>query len=110
VQQILNFETLGEVDDGSIRVAVDQALRSIFHDLNDRPGLKRARKLTLDVEFAPRTSDRGELIDVVVGFGIKTTSPARKTAVVMAVKQDGLAFQASVSDNPRQEPLPLGDE
>lgn len=109
-QQILTFETLGDVDDGSIRVAVDQALRSLFHDLNDRPGLKKSRKLTLNIDFTPRTSDQGHLDDVAVGFQIKTSSPAKQTAVLMAVKGSGLAFQASVPDNPNQEPLPYAGD
>ena len=35
--QQLSFESISEVDNGAVALAVDQALRQVFFDLRDRP-------------------------------------------------------------------------
>ena len=46
--KILKFESLDKIDNGSVALAVDQALHQMWLDCEDRPTLEKPRKVNLD--------------------------------------------------------------
>ncbi len=107
----LEFDSLKEIDHGSLEVAVNQALRSIFFDCTDRPALKKGRKLTLELDVTPKVDKRGQFSHASVNFNVKTSMPAKGVEVVMRPSADGkgLEFNPSFSESPDQMTL-LDDE
>lgn len=77
----LSLETLSEYDQGSVAIMVKKALRDIYLDLEDRPLLKSARKLQLELSFKPEPahdSAHVELSEVVSDISVKYTIPNRE--------------------------------
>lgn len=75
----LKLETLTELDGGRVPEAFNQALKRCVADCEDRPGVKDARKVTLEVMLSPNLDDDLEFESVDVKFQIKDTAPTRKT-------------------------------
>jgi hypothetical protein len=88
----LSFETLGDVDGGAVRIAMNHALQKAFLDMSDRPGLDKPRKITLTVDLKPQKSERGELIGAAVACTIDAKHPAKSTTVHMTANTEGLKF------------------
>jgi hypothetical protein len=101
----LNFESLGEVDHGSLRVAVDQALTQAYRDMADRPSLKKARKVELIIEYKPESDERGELTYIDVNFSIKASMPPKSLSAPMKAGRSGPEFQPAAPDNPDQSTI-----
>lgn len=100
----LNFESLPEVDYGSVVVAFNQALRAAYLDIKDRPNLMAARDVALTVKLKPMKD--GEFVDVA--FAVTTKQPGKATSRPMKIGREGLTFQADAQDNPDQ--LTIQDE
>ncbi|WP_437224941.1 hypothetical protein SH661x_000390 [Planctomicrobium sp. SH661] len=93
----LKLANLADYDGGSVQVMFDQALRRILNDLDDRPALKKARKLTLEMTFEPRCSDR-DLDTIVAKVRIKDNIPnkeARECVLVPAMQRGFIQFDPS---------------
>ena len=45
-----SFDTMGDVDQGALRIAVNKALKALTNDLADRPVLDKARKMVIEVQ------------------------------------------------------------
>lgn len=71
----LEMNTIGELDEGRVAVAVDHALAQIANDLEKRPGVDKARKLTITLTMKPQIDSDGLLGSVDIGKTIKTTIP-----------------------------------
>lgn len=98
------IESIDQVDDGSVALALNQALRAAYLDCVDRPELKKPRNVGLVMSMQP-SMEKGELRFVHVGFEIKKAFPSQAVEVVMKPGGDGLEFQPAISDNPDQRPL-----
>lgn len=109
--QNLSMENLGDIDDGSVAVAINQALRAAVNDCQDRPSLKKARKITLEISITP-VMDKRDFHQARVEFTIKQTVPSKGLEVVMrpTTRGDGLEFHPTFSDNPDQLEITELDE
>ncbi len=104
-REVLSLDTIGDVDNGAIRVAFDRELARVMHDIRDRPELKKARKLVLQLDLIPIIRD-GYLVRTDVGFSVKPTIPPKSSvSYPMQPTNDGLEFQPEIPDNPNQRPL-----
>ena len=91
----LEFPTLAELDGGRLREAFDQALARLHSDLEDRPGLASARRLTLQLELKPVCDETGKLDSVDIGFQLDERIPRRKSKTYNA-RHDGRGLYVSV--------------
>lgn len=73
----LLLDTLGDLDDGTIRMLVDTALHEALADCDNRPGLDKVRKVVIQIEFKPVLSERGGMKGVENVVQVKTNLPAR---------------------------------
>lgn len=90
MSQHLKLENLAQYDDGSLRLMVNQALRSIYLDLYDRPRLKTKRKLVIEMDFVPSTEDR-ELEEIRCSSRVICKVPPRepRVNVLLPSRADG---------------------
>lgn len=108
-QEVLRFSTIGQVDNGAVMVAFDQALRDIEKDCRDRFDLKTARSLTFKLTMTP-VQDGGCLAKVDVQFEINSSIPKQKSMLFpMKATRKGISFQTDAPDNPDQETM-FGEE
>lgn len=74
----LSLETLGQLDDGTVSAVVDAAIADMLKDCDDRPGLTKARKLTLEVSFLPVVDERSFVFKGVdISTTVKASVPAQ---------------------------------
>lgn len=107
MQQMLSMKSLSEIDNGRLREAFDQALRRAHADCKDRPSVKGARKISLQLSISPVVDvDTGDLDSCDVGFKIKEAVPERGTrAYNMVSDSEGLVFNDLARTNARQQTL-----
>lgn len=109
-KQLLKLDAIGDIDHGSLRVAVNQALKLVTQDLADRPALLQKRKVTLQLEFKPiidKNSGTPALDGAEFAWQIKTNVPAiGSSATKMSVQNTGeLAFHSDLPDAPDDNTL-----
>lgn len=79
----LSIETLGDIDEGRIKAAVDLHLKKLTSDCIDRPGCKTARKLKLELYVTPQIDlDTGQCDDVNIEFDIGSKVPNHRSRPV----------------------------
>ncbi len=100
----LTIETLGEMGDEFIGAAFRVELERIARDLTDRPQLEAKRKLTLALEFTPRTNSRGVCERACVGVELKTSLPNQKVELSeVSVSANGkMAFRPDSPEDVNQ--------
>lgn len=100
----LSFNTMGELDRGSLRIAINDALKLMRQDLLDRPLLEAKRKMTLTVTMEPvvdkQNTNGNDLAEVSIGWGVDVKIPSKGSAMTTAMAQnDGeLAFMVDMPD------------
>lgn len=103
-------QSLLELDGGRIREAMCQALARCEADMHDRPGVKGARKLTLEITFKPVMGEDGDLDGADVTCQVKESIPRRSSRAyaMRADKRGGLFFNEHAPENPNQRTLDEG--
>jgi hypothetical protein len=109
-KQELKMRNLGDVDGGSLGVAMDQAIKLVTQDLEDRPALDSKRKVTLTIELTPVVdvnSSGAHLESVISGWHVKPSiPPVGKASTVMTPQSTGrLAFHSDLPDAPEDETI-----
>jgi len=109
-RQTLTLDTIGDVEHGTLRIAVNKALKLITQDLHDRPLLEKARKVQLTIEMKPEVdanSQSRELEDVKTAWQVKVTTPSIGSSdVQMKPGQDGqLYFHSELPMEPDESDL-----
>jgi hypothetical protein len=101
------FAALAKLDGGRVAKSVDQAILRAVADCNDRPGLDKARRVTLEIDIEPVME--GSLHDIALTFRVGEKAPPRgSAAVVMRPAADGtLMFQDLSLEDPDQETIPF---
>lgn len=93
--ELLRTATLVDVRDGLLAHQIDAELVKIHADCLERPGLKKARKVTLEISITPPGTD-DPLDGAEVEFTVKASLPA--TSIVRQMKslrkRNGFAFDA----------------
>lgn len=95
--EILSLGTLPQYDSGSVGVLVDKALRDAYLDLDDRPLLKKSRKITITIDLKPRDTDGNNLETAECAISVKLTMPNKESRVNIVAndrKGGGLGFEA----------------
>jgi len=107
---------LPHYDGGSAAILIDEAMNRCYHDMQDRPHLKKPRKVTIEIIFKPKeSSDAGDLETVETDIAVKHTVPPKKARqnVLAASRQlTGLGFEPDTTVakfDHNQKTLPLGD-
>lgn len=78
-KQLFTIDTLGDLDDGTLRPVVDQALKEALTDCDNRPALDKPRRIVLTVELKPVLSEMGGMKGVDAEATVKLSLPGRKT-------------------------------
>jgi hypothetical protein len=109
-KQTLTLDSMGDIDAGALRVAVNQALKLVTNDLSDRPALNKKRTVTIELEFKPeldRNSGSPVMEGADVSWQVKQKVPAiRRDGVAMKPQQDGqLYFHSDLPQDPDDETI-----
>lgn len=102
----VSFEELAKIDDGRLALALDQALRRVALDMDDRPGLKKPRTVTLQLTFIPVFDANTSTCDgVKMTAKIKDSIPVRESkAYDFGLRKGNLmTYQPMALDNHAQE-------
>jgi len=93
--QILRTESLSKVRDGAVKEQIDAELVKVFLDCDDRPLLKKPRKVTIEITVTP-DGQSSSVGDVDVCFVIKASIPATEIRRPMKAmkKRKGFAFDS----------------
>lgn len=85
MSKMLEFKTanLAKIDQGRVAAALDDALKQVLADCDDRPTLKAKRKVTLKIEIVPVADQSGQnLADIETKFVVgEPTIPVRESRV-----------------------------
>lgn len=114
--EILSLETLPQYDGGSVGVLVDRALRDAYLDLDDRPLLKKSRKIIVTIDLKPHDVNGLSLETVDCAISVKLSMPnkeSRTNIVANDRKGGGLGFESDTSrakHHRNQAPLPFDGE
>lgn len=94
--------SIGELQGGGIGYAIDQAIAEAITDCQRRPGLTKARKVTIQIDLTPQSSSLDTtgpgLKAVGIKAGVKTSMPPR------AGEEEFLAVGTGVDINGEAEP------
>lgn len=74
---LFTIDTLGDIDDGAVRLVVDHALAEALADCNARPFLEKARRLIIQVEIEPKVNERGGMTGVTAEVAVALKVPPR---------------------------------
>jgi hypothetical protein len=107
--EVFNTAALSIIDGGRIRTGLDLALKRVCEDCNDRPFLKKSRKVTLEIEITPVPDGEG-LDSCSVEFKIRERIPARssKSYNMRAGNGGGLLFNELSPEDVDQGTIPMG--
>ncbi|HEV7301630.1 MAG TPA: hypothetical protein VGN72_19855 [Tepidisphaeraceae bacterium] len=109
-KETLTIDTMGNIDEGSLRIAANNAFKLLAQDLADRPVLNKARKIVITLEMKPvvnTNSHSPQLDSVEYAWHIAQKVPAiGSSGGVMQPQQDGtLAFHSDLPDSPNDETI-----
>lgn len=79
MKKALSLESLKDIDQGKIAVALEHELSKIGRDLNDRPGDKSIRTLSMQVAFVPVMDDSGVCYQANVEFTVQSKLPPKRS-------------------------------
>lgn len=105
-ERTLTLQNVGELDQGRVAQAFNQALRLAALDVLDRPADKSKRKIQLQIELKPKLTDDTAVLDTIhVDWLIKTAMPQRRSATypMLATTDGRLHFQVNSPFDPRQQ-------
>lgn len=108
--ETFNTASLANLDGGRIRQGLDLAIARAQSDCADRPGLKKGRRVTLEITITP-VQEGDSLDSCTVEFDIKERIPARSSkSYNMRAGSGGLLFNELSPEDVDQGtiPIPIG--
>lgn len=99
-REILQMVNVGDVSDGYVGRAVNDALERVFKDIDDRGHDGLTRTVKIELKISKVANDRIEIVPVI-DCKIPPHKPSR-TVAKMDVKAGGFSFNPDMSDNPDQ--------
>src|ERR1700712_1257297 len=104
-KQTLTLDHMGDVDQGALRIAVNQALKQAVQDLADRPALDKKRVVQLHIELKPvmdTNSNQPHMESADVTWFVKSSTPATgSSGIVMKPNAEGqLYFHSELPQDP----------
>lgn len=103
-----SLETIGSIDNGKMALLVNKAIAQVVDDMQQRPGDKSKRSVTLVIDFTPASDQEGTLESVAVEFGCTIKVPPRRSRPYAMEPHAGsrsLHFNDAAPENPRQKTL-----
>ncbi len=115
---IFTIDTLGDLDDGTVRLMVDRAIAEALNDCDARPALEKPRKVTITLDVVPVVASTGGMKGVGAQVTVKNSLPARSgnadylpttidkdgvTAFLPESHQDGM-FASATGSTPAGDP------
>lgn len=99
----LSMATLGELTDGLVGKAVDQALDAVRRDLLERRRLDSKRGLSIKVDFVPVMDAQGEIAELDICCEVASKLPPASLGTRALVEETGdVQFRSRVPENARQ--------
>lgn len=99
----LSTATLSKLDGGRIDGGFTKAIERAMADCDNRPGLDKARKVTMEFSITPCAGEKGLLETCNVSCKITETLPPRESKTYnMSARPDGLFFQELAPENVHQ--------
>lgn len=110
MKQTFTLDSCGDIDQGALRIAFNNALKLLTQDLADRPMLDKSRVALLEIKLKPVVdvnSSTPHLESSDVAWQVSTKTPAVGSAnVVMKPQQDGqLYFHSDLPQDPDDETI-----
>jgi hypothetical protein len=111
-QQLLCLKTLPSYAAGDLTKRFDELLAKQVKDCIDRPGIEKARTLTLKITLRPKKKQDGSADDVYVDVDLATKGPGYplQCYLMTATNNGGLRFQPDNPMSPDQSTLDFGDD
>lgn len=102
--EVKTLADLQQYESGVVARTFERDLQTLLGDLHDRPGLAKARSLSLKLELTPVADDSGGLAEVKVDISLSMSQPASKTRTVnaRAVGSKGFVYEDLSPDNVNQ--------
>jgi hypothetical protein len=102
--QPVTFSQLVQMDGGVMELAVNAALKRAAEDCEDRPGVKRARSITLKLEVLPRLDEDGICDEVLYAFVMNEKLPNRSSKeYTFGLRKNGvMSFNPDALENHNQ--------
>jgi hypothetical protein len=72
------LDTLGDLDDGTVRLMIDKAIAEALDDCDARPSLAKDRSVAITLTLTPVLNSMGGMKGVDAQVSVKTGLPARK--------------------------------
>jgi hypothetical protein len=109
-KEVLTLDSVGNIDQGALRIAVNNALKLVTQDLADRPMLDKARTVILKIDMKPVVdvnSSTPGLESVDTSWQVMSKSPAiGSSGVVMKPQHDGqLYVHSDLPQDPDDETI-----
>ncbi len=108
MEKQFTLTNLAELDGGKANIAINHALRTVVHDINERPGDKANRKVTIEIFARPVLDKDSATLDTAnVQIKVKTSVPVRQTTEypMLVTKDNTLLFSPESPQNPRQRSM-----
>jgi len=106
LQDLKSLADTFDVGAGVVPALYAEGLAQIVRDLEDRPGVEKARELVLIARFTPKVASRGAMGDVEVEFEVKVKGPPSRSATYkMRAVGGALTFNSDSLDNVDQGTL-----
>lgn len=111
IKQVTFAELVG-MDDNVLEVAINAALKRAAEDCEDRPGVKRSRKITLNLEVMPVLDEDGIAEDVRYSFVMNERLPNRSSKqYTFGLRKNGvLTYNPDALDNHNQHTFDFDDD
>jgi len=105
MKSAVSCDTIGNLDHGTARVAIDRAIRTVVADLDDRGEDGKPRKVNITLEFSKMEGGQ-----IVTSVEVGTALPKLRSAgtIGRVVRKDGksiVMFQDLSPDDPDQRTI-----
>lgn len=104
-QPLFQLDTLGDLDQGTVRLLVDAAISEALADCDSRPSLESVRKVVLTLELKPRQNQIGGLKGVDANVQVQLKVPARQGGSTFLPTETRGTSTAALLPADYQEPL-----
>jgi hypothetical protein len=107
-RELKSLADVADLDQGAVGEQFKVDLAAVMADVCDRPALKRARKITVELEIEPVAGADGTLRDLNVAVSLKTTAPVSRSQTVSmkwAAKKSALVYNDEAPENADQRTL-----
>lgn len=104
--EILRTASLTKIRDGQVAAQLDYELSKVFADCDERPNLKKARKITLEIEVTPSLVEGSTLVEVDTVFKVAPAKlPATEFGRSMRARKKNRGFSFE-EDTDSTDPIP----